>query len=143
MVVPLVGLGGACARPGRGVLAGASLIIRPTEDGMWRRVLYLVCTVEAGVLAAILAALVIEPDLTGSTLTPGMRQLCAVVALALMIGCAFAVDYWLDDAVMSVRERVRARRETASQRSLPGASDLAENHQFEQSPRTGRDRRAA
>ena len=81
--------------------------------------------------------------LTGSTLTPGVRQLCAVVALALMIGCAFAVDYWLDDAVMSVLERVRARRETAFQRSLLGASDLAAYHQFEQAPRTGRDGRAA
>jgi hypothetical protein len=106
MVAPLVGLGGARSRARCGVFARASLITDPTEDDMWRRLLYLVCTVEAALLAAILVTVVVEPEFVGVTVSRPMRQLCAVAALVLMTGCGYAVVCWLDGAVIAVRERL-------------------------------------
>ena len=40
---------------------------------MWRRLLYVVCTVEAAVLAAVLVGVVIDRGATGSALSPGMH----------------------------------------------------------------------
>lgn len=105
---------------------------------MWGRLLYLVCIVEAGVLAAILAALVVDPSLAGSPLTPRMRQLCAVVALVLMIGCAYAAVRWLWDAMVSLLAWFQARRESDVDGSELEAADLAER-----APRAVRGERAA
>jgi hypothetical protein len=55
---------------------------------VWRRLLYLVCTAEAAVLAATLYRLVIGPEYA---LSPGMRQLCAVATLVLASGCCYAM----------------------------------------------------
>jgi hypothetical protein len=73
---------------------------------MWRRLLYLVCTVEAALLAAVLVVLVVEPELVGVTVSRLARQLCALGALMLMSGCAYAVLCWLYDAVLLRRERL-------------------------------------
>jgi hypothetical protein len=73
---------------------------------MWRHVLYLLCTVEAGVLAAVLATAVVEPGMTGITLSPGMRQAFAIGALVLMVGCGLAALSWLRYGVTVSRERL-------------------------------------
>ena len=109
---------------------------------MWRHVLYAVCIVEAAVLASVLVALVIDPSLAGSPLTPGTRQLCAVVALGLMLGSGYAAARWLSDVLASVHQWVTVRWASASRRSVLGAADLAP-HQVEQAPRADRDGRAA
>ncbi len=56
------------------------------------RLLSLVCAVEAGVLAAVLFTVVIDP---GIILSPRERQLCAIVAVALGTGCCFGLVGWL------------------------------------------------
>ena len=84
---------------------------------MWRRLLYVVCTVEAAVLAAVLVGVVIDRGATGSALSPRMRQLCAIVALVLMIGCSYAVVCWLRDAVTAGRARLNARSGVRAGRS--------------------------
>ena len=62
---------------------------------MWRHVLYLVCIVEAAALAAILVAVVVEPELIGYEPSPWVRRLCAWAALVLIVGCAYGVVGWL------------------------------------------------
>jgi hypothetical protein len=59
---------------------------------VWRRLLYLVLTVEAALLAAGLFVLVIDPDIV---LSPRERQLCAIGAVALGAGCCCALVCWL------------------------------------------------
>ena len=76
---------------------------------MWRRLLYVVCTVEAAILAAVLVGVVIDRGATESALSPRMRQLCAIVALVLMIGCSYAGACWLRDAVTAGRARLNLR----------------------------------
>ena len=105
---------------------------------MWRRLICVVCTVEAGVLAAILAAFVIDPSLAAVPMTPGVRRLCALAALVLMLGSGYAAMCLLSDVASWAWERVTSRRGASGL----GAVDLAE-HELEQPPRAGRDRRAA
>ena len=62
---------------------------------MWRLVIYPVCIGEAAVLAAILVAVVVRPDLVGFAPSPGVRQASAWAALALLAGCAVGVVAWL------------------------------------------------
>ena len=62
---------------------------------MWRHVLYAVCVVEGAFLAAVLVAVVIQPDLIGFEPSPLVRRTCAWGALALMVGCGYAVVRWL------------------------------------------------
>jgi hypothetical protein len=62
---------------------------------LWRHLLYVVCLVEAALLAAILVAMVVEPDLRGYEPSPWVRRICAWRALMLMVGCAYAVVGWL------------------------------------------------
>jgi hypothetical protein len=47
------------------------------------------------VLAAVLVAVVVEPDLLGLEPTPWVRRICAWGALVLMLGCGYAVVGWL------------------------------------------------
>ena len=110
---------------------------------MWRRLIWVVGTVEAGVLAAILAALVIDPGLAAEPLTSGTRRLCALAALVLMLGGGYGAIRLLSDAAKRGLERVTARRAgAAADGSGLGAADLAK-HQLEQATGAGRDRRAA
>ena len=109
---------------------------------MWRRLIYVVCTVKAGVLAAILAALVIDPSLAAVPLTPAVRRLCALTALVLMLGSGYAAMCLLSDVASWAWGRITARSGEVPYDSGVGAVDLAE-HQLEQGPRSGRDRRAA
>ena len=62
---------------------------------MWRHLLYLVCIIEAAALSAILVTMVVGPGLTGVVLSPRARQLCALAALVLMVGCAVGLVGWL------------------------------------------------
>ena len=62
---------------------------------MWRQVLYAVCVAEAALLAAALVAVVIQPDLVGIAPSSGVRQLCGWGAVALMVGCGYALVGWL------------------------------------------------
>jgi hypothetical protein len=73
---------------------------------MWRHLLYLLCTVEAAALAAVLVTAVVEPGVTGVILSPGLRQVCAISALALMVGCAVAAWSWLRYGMALGRERI-------------------------------------
>jgi hypothetical protein len=66
---------------------------------MWLRLLYVVSTVEAALLAAILVVVVVEPGVVGFAVSPRARQLCAVGALVLGVGCAVAVYSWLQACV--------------------------------------------
>jgi hypothetical protein len=66
------------------------------EDSMWRHVLYLVCTVEAALLAVALFMLVIDPN---HTLSPGIRQVCAISTLVLGAGSCFGAVQVLRGAV--------------------------------------------
>jgi dolichyl-phosphate-mannose--protein O-mannosyl transferase len=75
---------------------------------MLRRLTYLVCTVEAALLAAILVAAVVEPGLAGPALSPRTRQFYAVGALVLIVGCCYAVFCWLRD-VLTGWERLSVR----------------------------------
>jgi hypothetical protein len=67
---------------------------------VWRRLLYLVCTVEAALLSAALYVLVTD---SSATLSPVLRQLCAVAALALAGGCCYAVSRLVRTAVSGTR----------------------------------------
>jgi alkylhydroperoxidase/carboxymuconolactone decarboxylase family protein YurZ len=71
---------------------------------VWRRLLYLVCTAEAAVLAAALYLLVIAPEYA---LSPRMRQLCAISALLLASGCCYAVVRQVRVAMNGVQMRHR------------------------------------
>jgi hypothetical protein len=62
---------------------------------VWRHVLYAVCIGEAAVLAAVLVAAVVEPNLLGYEPSPWMRRICAWGALALMVGCTYGMVSWL------------------------------------------------
>ena len=62
---------------------------------MWRHLLYAVCIAEAALLAAVLVAVVIQPDLLGLAPSPWARQLCGWGAVALMVGCGYALVGWL------------------------------------------------
>ena len=72
---------------------------------MWRHVLYLVCIVEAAALAAILVAVVVEPELIGYEPSPWVRRLCAWAALVLIVGCAYGVVGWLRTLLAGARVR--------------------------------------
>jgi hypothetical protein len=67
---------------------------------VWRRLLYLVCTAEAAVLAAALYLLVIGPEYA---LSPRVRQLCAVATLVLASGCCYAMVRLVRASVGSTR----------------------------------------
>jgi len=54
----------------------------------------------------VLVAVVIEPQMVGLTVSPRMRQLCALGALVLMIGCGYTLLCWLYDAVLAGRRRL-------------------------------------
>ena len=81
---------------------------------MWRRLICVVCTVEAGVLAAILAALVIDPSLAAVPLTPGVRRVCALAALVLMLGSGYAAMCLLSDVASWAWDRITARSGAAA-----------------------------
>lgn len=73
MVAPLVGLGGSRARGGRALLARAALMINdPMRDRGVAACADAVCVVEAAVLVAV----VVEPDLVGYEPSPWVRRLC-------------------------------------------------------------------
>jgi hypothetical protein len=72
---------------------------------MWRHLLYLVCIVEAAVLAAVLVAAVIQPDVLGLAPSPRVRQLCGWGAVALMAGCGYALVGWLRSLLAGARVR--------------------------------------
>jgi hypothetical protein len=46
-------------------------------------------------VAAVLVAVVVEPNLLGDEPAPWVRRVCAWGALVLMVGCAYAVVGWL------------------------------------------------
>ena len=109
---------------------------------MWWRLICVVCTVEAGVLAAILAALVIDPSLAAVPLTPGVRRVCVLAALVLMLGSGYGAIGLFSDVACWAWERVTSRHGAAADASRLVTGNLAE-HPPEQAPRAGRDRRAA
>ena len=109
---------------------------------MWRRLICVVCTVEAGVLGAILAALVIDPSLAAVPIMPGVRRVFALAALVLMLGSGYGAICLLSDVACWAWEEVTSRRRAAADTSGLGTAELAE-HQLEQAPRAGRDWRAA
>jgi hypothetical protein len=75
---------------------------------MWRQLLYLVCTVEAAVVAATLFVLVIAPD---SALSVRTKQLSALSALVLAMGSCYGVGHVLFGVV--------SKATTARSLSLP------------------------
>jgi hypothetical protein len=75
-----------------------------------RHVVYGVCIAEATLLAAILVALVIQPDVFGFVPSSRIRQLCGWGAVALMAGCGYAAVGW----VRSMLTWARVRRSLVS-----------------------------
>ena len=59
---------------------------------MWQQLLYLVCTVEAALVAATLFVLVIAPD---SALSMRTKQLYAISGLVLAMGSCYGLGYFL------------------------------------------------
>ena len=72
---------------------------------MWRHLLYAASIAEAALLAAALVAVVIQPDVLGLAPSSGVRQFCGWGAVALMVGCGYALVAWL----RSLLTRARAR----------------------------------
>src|SRR5690242_9212032 len=75
------------------------------EDGMRRHVLYLVGTVGAAFLAALLIAVVVDPRLVGPALSGHARQPSAILSLGLVGGSGYAMYRWLQYAI-SARSRL-------------------------------------
>ena len=72
---------------------------------MWRHLLYAVCIAEAALLAAVLVAVEIQPDSLGLAPSPRARQLCGWGAVALMVGCGYALVAWLRSLLSGARAR--------------------------------------
>src|SRR5215212_600418 len=70
-----------------------------------RHLLYAVCIAEAATLAAALVAAVIQPDVLGLAPSPRVRQLCGWGAVALMVGCGYALVGWLRSLLAGARVR--------------------------------------
>jgi hypothetical protein len=62
---------------------------------MWRHLLYLVGTIGAAFLAALLITLVVEPRLAGPALSGRLRQISALVSLVLVGGSGYIMFRWL------------------------------------------------
>src|SRR5215204_2544285 len=73
---------------------------------VWRHLLYAASIAEAALLAAALVAVVIQPDVLGLAPSSGVRQFCGWGAVALMVGCGYALVAWLRPLL--TRARVRA-----------------------------------
>jgi hypothetical protein len=74
---------------------------------MRRHLLYLLGTIGVAFLAAVLIALVVEPRLVGPALSGRLRQISALVSLALVGGTGYIMFCWLQYAILGRCQRAR------------------------------------